>query len=67
MKKYFVLAFLLLTVKSHSQFDFAKNNYYNCQESSYQLNYGITLSSPIKGNYEKANELLNTPYFKSNP
>lgn len=67
MKKYLVFTFLLIVAKSHSQFEFAKENYYNCLESSYQLNYGITLSSPIKGNYEKANALLNTAYFNGNP
>lgn len=66
MKKFLLILLLAFTAKNYAQFGFLNNYYFNCLESSYQLEYGIVLSSP-KGNYEKAQALLNTAYFKSNP
>lgn len=66
MKKHILLIIVLIASKSQGQFRVFENYYFDCLESSYQMNYGITLSS-IEGNYEKANTFLNSDFLKNNP
>lgn len=50
---------------SNAQLKLIDDYYFDCLTSSYTMNLGISLASP-KGNFTKANELINADFFKNN-
>lgn len=65
MKKCFILLFVLSLTPSIAQIKFLNDYFFDCNYSSYQINYAISLASP-NGNYTNAQELLKTHFFKNN-
>ncbi|WP_291136785.1 hypothetical protein [Flavobacterium sp. UBA7663] len=65
MKKYFILFLILSLTPSNAQIKFLNDYFFDCNSSSYQMNYAISLASP-NGNYANAQELLKTQFFKNN-
>lgn len=65
MKKYFILLFVLSLTPSIAQIKFLNDYFFDCNSSSYQMNYAISLASP-NGNYTNAQEILKTQFFKNN-
>lgn len=66
MKKYIVVLVVLIAVKYNAQIEFLNNYFFDYATSSYNMNYAISLALP-KGNYQNAQELLKTDFFKKNP
>lgn len=66
MKQCFLIVLWLAAISVNAQLSYKNNYYFDCLSSSLQMNYAISLSSP-KGNFAKANEVVSTDFFKSNP
>lgn len=66
MKKFYKYLFLILPIFIHSQFRTYSNiRFVDCEENSYQEQWGITLSVPGDGNYNKAKDNLQSTYYNN--